>query len=74
LEDFISWGQFRRVLCFVENGGLSIDRMSDEPNEEDYKCLRMSEDGGKTFTLIIQEITLEELQPETNNTPAEIEN
>lgn len=61
VEDFISWGQMRRALFPLGNAGFYIER-TEEPQE-----LRVTEDGGKTFTLIIQEITIEELVETENN-------
>lgn len=53
--DFISWAQFEKARRSYLDG-FYIES-TDEPGE-----LRVTEDGGKTWTLIIQEIELHELQ------------
>ena len=55
LEDFISWAHIESILFPSLHGGLTIEK-SDEPTE-----LRVSNDGGKTWHMVINEIEVEEL-------------
>jgi hypothetical protein len=64
LEDLISYGICQQALYPGANKNTYIERMSDDEAEEDYNCLRVTEDNGKSWTLIIQEITVEELKEE----------
>jgi len=57
-EDFISWANFECARCPYLDNKFYIET-TDDPGE-----LRVTEDGGKTWTLLIQEITVEELKEE----------
>ena len=66
LNDFISYAQFyAAIFPSLYSGQFCIEGM-DEENE-----LRVTEDGGKTFTMIIEEITLYELET-VEDTPPEL--
>jgi len=60
-EDFISWANFEAARREYLQNKFYIES-TDEPGE-----LRVTEDGGKTWTLIIQEVEFHELEttPET---------
>ena len=55
LDDLVSWGQCRKALYPLANKGFQIEK-----NEEGFN-VTVSEDGGQTYTLIIEEIELHEL-------------
>ena len=55
LEDLISWGQCRRALYPLGNNGLAIERTDTE------STLSVTEDGGETFTMLIEEVEINEL-------------
>lgn len=56
LDDFISWAHIESILFPSLHGGLTIEKGDDE-NE-----LRVSDDGGKTWNMVINEIEVHELQ------------
>lgn len=57
LEDFISWGQCRKALYPVSNKGFQITR-----TDSDDKVLCVSEDGGESLTITIEECEMFELE------------
>lgn len=62
LGDLVSFGQCCRALYPTINSGLNVERLSDDEAEtEEYNSIRITEDGGKTFTLIIQQVEIHEL-------------
>ena len=58
VEDFISYCQFRCAMYPFMKATFWAEK-GDEESE-----IRITEDGGKTWTLLIQEITIEELKEE----------
>lgn len=58
LEDFISYAQFEKAKYPFTNEGFYIERDETEPH-----ILHVSEDGGKTWTLTIEERIVHELDP-----------
>ena len=56
LNDFISYAQFYGAIFPTLYSNQFLIEIMDKENE-----LRVTEDGGKTFTMIIEEITVHEL-------------
>ncbi len=68
-EDFISYAQFYCAIWPSLYSGSFYIETTDEPGE-----LRMTEDGGKTWSMLIQENEIHELTTESTTTaPAETE-
>lgn len=58
LDDFISHAQFEKAKYPSANEGFYIER-----DDTEMGVIRVSEDGGKTWTMTIEERILEELDP-----------
>jgi len=58
IEDFISYAQFEMAKYPSAQKGFYIVR-----DDTEFNVIRVSEDGGKTFTITIEERIIHELDP-----------